>query len=150
MSKELPLTKDGLFEAIKEHYRQAYRPEHGSGVTHSLTIWPDGRVQHRAHFGRCRGENEYFGRRPHELTIALMDTVTDLDPAGDYEWREEDDTYVSAYDPTVVLTREELIEERAMDELETVDLESIQEDLRYAFCLTTTDEEKEYRIAQPV
>lgn len=65
---DLPITRDELLAAIREHYRSAMT-DPTDGATRCLTIWPDGRVEHWSVFGVSCGENEYYGRVPHEVTV---------------------------------------------------------------------------------
>ena len=126
-------TRDELVEGLREAYRQShYLP---SGARAAMNVWPDGHIEQRQEIGESYSEEEYYGRRPHDVTVCSFEAVTDIDPVGDFEYGEEDGLY---YTPDGdAYTRDDVVELR-VDEYHPTDeeIDGIYETLRGAFCLS--------------
>lgn len=61
------ISRDTIEKAVADCYRKFM--EDGAGQWHYVRVWPDGSITEGCEPWPCYPESEYFGRRPHPVTI---------------------------------------------------------------------------------
>ena len=73
------ISRDDIYRTVADQFRESLR--RGGGLWYYVRVWPDGEITAGVEVSPCYPESEYFGRKPHAVTIWSTRSNSDLSDA---------------------------------------------------------------------